>query len=509
MAALASAHGTLPRLTMRGIRKAFGSTAALAGVDLEVYAGEVHGLIGENGAGKSTLMKVLSGAVKPDAGAVTLDGSPFVPRNTEEARAAGIAMIYQELSLAPHLSVVDNILLGIEDCRYGFLRPANGRTKAQEALEQLGRGEILLDSPVSRLAVAEQQIVEIARALVTGCRVLVLDEPTSSLTAADTEHLFLVIRRLRSQGKAIIYISHFLEELKQVADRFTVLRDGLSAGSGSAAECTVQQIVEMMVGRQIDQLFPRSDRVRGEPILEIRDLAGAGKLLEAGLTLHRGEILGIAGLLGAGRTELLRLIFGLEPVRRGSIRIGRWHGTASPERRWMQGCGFLSEDRAREGLAVWMSIADNVTMNLGRDTGFAGVLSPTRLEAASSRWISALGIRTSGPRQRVAALSGGNQQKVAIARLLHQEVDIMLLDEPTRGIDVASKLQLYDLINRFAVGGPDIPPRAVLLVSSYFPELLGMCDRIAVICRGRLGPAYPVAEYTQQRLMAEAIAPAR
>jgi len=493
---------------MRGIRKSFGATVALAGVDLEVSAGEVHGLVGENGAGKSTLMKVLSGAVQSDGGTVTLDGAQFMPRNPEEARAAGVAMIYQELSLAPHLSVVDNILLGIEDSRFGFIRRTNGRRKAQEALGQLGRGEIHLDRPVGRLSVAERQVVEIARALVTGCRVLVLDEPTSSLTVADTDHLFQVIRRLRSQGQAIVYISHFLEEVKRIADRFTVLRDGLPAGGGTASECSVEQIVQMMVGRQVDRLFPRSDRVQGEPILEIRDVAGGAKLLEAGLTLHRGEVLGIAGLLGAGRTELLRLIFGLEPVRKGTIRLATWYGPASPVQRWSQGCGFLSEDRAREGLAVGMTIADNVTMNLGRDTGIAGLVSPGRLDAAASRWINELGIRTSGPRQLVAALSGGNQQKVAIARLLHQQVDVMLLDEPTRGIDVASKMHLYELINRFAAGGAGTPPRAVLLVSSYFPELLGMCDRIAVMCRGRLGPAYAVAEYDEQKLMAEAITPA-
>ncbi len=495
-----------PRLAMHGIRKTFGATIALGGVDLAVGAGETHALVGENGAGKSTLMKVLSGAIRPDAGTMELDGVPYAPRNAQDARQAGVAMIYQELSLAPHLSVEDNIMLGMEPTSLGMVRRSVVRQKTLDALRQLGHEAISPDASVGSLSIAAQQVVEIARALAIGCRVLVLDEPTSSLMLQDIERLFEVIARLREQGHAIVYISHFLEEVKRVSGSLTVLRDGRTVGGGKTAGFTIADIVGMMVGRKVETLYPRTDRVPGNVLLEVHGLAGAARPQQASFELRRGEILGIAGLIGAGRTELLRALFGLDSVRKGTIRLGIYAGPASPSQRWRQGAGLLSEDRGKEGLALPLSISDNITMNLERDTGPLGFLSPSRLETVSGSWIQRLGIRSTGPRQRVGSLSGGNQQKVAIARLLHQDVDVLLLDEPTRGIDVASKSQIYELVNALATGDPTQKrePKAVLIVSSYLPELLGLCDRIAVMCRGHLGTPRAASEFDEHSLMVEA-----
>ena len=483
-----------PRLRMQGVHKRFGATIALAGVDLEVHAGEVLALVGENGAGKSTLMKVLSGAHLPDKGEMWLDGQPYRPEHPMDARRAGVAMIYQELSLAKHLTVMENILLGMEPRVGPFLKWGEIRRRAAEALAQLGRPDIAPDCPISRLSVAEQQLVEIARAIAIGCRVLVLDEPTSSLTSRDIACLFDLVRRLKAQGHAIVYISHFLEEVKEISDRFTVLRDGTSVGGGRTAEASTDQIISLMVGRNVEELYPRSRRRPGPAILEIDGLAGISKPRSASLTLHRGEVLGIAGLVGAGRTELLRTLFGLDAVRGGQVRIGAFTGSGTPTDRWAQGMGMVSEDRKAEGLALSLSIADNLT--LSRMDLFTG---PGIQDAASRRWIDRLAIRCRTPRQPVGDLSGGNQQKVAVARLLHHDVDVLLLDEPTRGIDVGSKAQIYQVIDELACSG-----KAVLMVSSYLPELMGVCDRIAVMCRGVLGPAKLVGDTTEHQIMLEA-----
>ena len=474
---------------MRGIRKSFGATVALDGVLLKVQPGEVVALVGQNGAGKSTLMSVLSGALTPDAGEMLLDGAPFRPKSPLEARRAGVAMIYQELSLAPHLSVMENVVLGVEPSRAGLIRWGRVRAATEDALAQLHHLEIPPHAPVASLSVAQQQLVEIARALAGSCRVLVLDEPTSSLAQADVQRLFELVARLKQQGHAVVYISHFLEEVKQVADRYVVLRDGKNVGGGEIAGASPREIASLMVGRAVDELYPRSPRQPGEALLELQDF-GAGA---ASLTLRRGEVLGVAGLLGAGRTRLLRGIFGLAPVRHGRIRLGAYQGPHSPSQRWRQGMGFLSEDRKEEGLALSLSVADNLTLSR-----LPGLVSPGAQQAAASRFIERLGIRCSGPGQETRELSGGNQQKVALARLLHHEVDVLLLDEPTRGIDVASKAQIYALIDQLVAGG-----KTVLLVSSYFPELLGLCDRIAVMCRNRLLLPRPVAEWSEHQLILE------
>jgi ribose transport system ATP-binding protein len=453
---------------MRGIRKVFGGTVAVDGVDLRVAPGEVCALVGQNGAGKSTLMSILSGALQPDAGEMWLDGAPYRPASPLQARTAGVAMIYQELSLAPHLSVAENMLLGVEPSRRGVLQWKDMRRTAAEVLERLGHPEIRPDAPVSSLSVAEQQLVEIGRALAVGSKVIVLDEPTSSLGREDVQRLFGLIRHLKAQRHAIVYISHFLEEVKEIADRIVVLRDGRVAGTGSAADLAPTDLVTLMVGREVGDLFPRSARSRGDVVLRFD-----------GLELHRGEIVGIAGLIGAGRTTLLRRIF------------------TPPRTQWLRGVGMVSEDRKAEGLAFGLDLADNLTLSRLEGLGPLGLVSPKRQEAAAESWMQRLGIRARSARQRIGELSGGNQQKVALARLLHHDVDVLLLDEPTRGIDVASKAQIYALIDSLVSAAR---PKAVLLVSSYFPELLGLCDRIAVMHRGALGPARPAAEWTEHAL---------
>jgi ribose transport system ATP-binding protein len=467
-------------LEMRGIEKRFDATTALAGVDLAVAAGEVCGLVGENGAGKSTLMAILAGALRPDAGHMQLGGRPYAPRDPMEARHAGVSMIYQELSLAPDLSVADNILLGMEPARFGVIDRATMKKAAAEALAELGRPGIAVDRLVGDLSVPEQQLVEIARAVAVGCRVLVLDEPTSTLGRRDVERLFALIARLKAAGQAIVYISHFIEEVREVCDRIVVLRDGRVAGGGPST-MQAADIVSLMVGREVTDLFPRTPRRAGEAALEVTGrLAGS-----ATFTLHKGEIVGIAGLVGAGRTELLRAIF------------------TPPHRRWRQGVGMVSEDRKGEGVALDLDIADNLTLTRLEDLGPASLVMPARQAAVASKWIRDLAIKCVSPSQSVAELSGGNQQKIAIGRLLHHDVDVLLLDEPTRGIDVASKAQIYALIDALvAASQPEgRTPKGVLLVSSYLPELLGLCDRIAVMRRGQLGEPRSAGEWNEHLLM--------
>jgi ribose transport system ATP-binding protein len=479
------------RLRLAGIRKRFGATVALDGVDLEVAPGEVHALVGENGAGKSTLMKILSGVHPPDAGTVTLGGTAFAPGEPLDARRAGVVMVNQELAIAPHLSVAENLVLGAEPARRGLLRHAEERRLAADALTQLGRPDIPLHVPAGSLSVAEQQLAEIGRAIVLGCSILVLDEPTSSLTRADAEKLFALVRRLRTQGHSIIYISHFLEEVAALSDRYTVLRDGRSVATGRTADITMDAVARLMVGRDVNELYTRTPRTPGPVVLEVKDLAGRVRPAAASLTLRRGEVLGVAGLVGAGRSELLRTIFALDEVRAGTVSVGAHAGPASPLLRWRQGLGLLSEDRKSEGLALNLTLENNLTLpKLGWR------INPAALAAETSGWIDRLGVRCAGPGQAIGTLSGGNQQKIALGRLLRNGADILLLDEPTRGVDIGAKQNIYRLIDELACSG-----KAVLMVSSYLPELLGTCDRIAVMCRGVLCAARPVAEWNEHRIM--------
>ncbi|MBX3750752.1 MAG: sugar ABC transporter ATP-binding protein [Opitutaceae bacterium] len=471
-----------PRLRLTGIDKAFGATQALRGVSLEVAPGEVHALIGENGAGKSTLMKVLSGVIRGDAGTMEIDGQPYTPADTLDARRRGVAMIYQELSLAPHLSVWENIVLGAEPNRLGWLDRIAARARARGVLARLAHEHLDLERPVGQFSIAEQQVIEIARALLAEPRVLVMDEPTSSLTQADTEKLFDVVAQLSTHGVSVIYISHFLEEVRRVARRFTVLKDGQTVGAGDVATTTQDEIVRLMVGRAVTDLYPTRQPQIGGPMFT----------LPAGdLTVHAGEILGIAGLIGAGRTELLRAAFGLDPSQ--IVRT-------TPARRWAEGVGFLSENRKEEGLMLPLSLAENTSLPKYATLARRGWLPAKVLAAATAPWLGKLSIKARDVRQGAGELSGGNQQKVALARLLAHPARVLLLDEPTRGIDVGSKAQIYDLIARLAAEGC-----AVVMVSSYLPELFGLCDRIAVMRRGAVVACRPTPEWTEQSLMTAAI----
>jgi ribose transport system ATP-binding protein len=489
------------RLRLAGVTKSFGATHALKSVSLDVAAGEVHALIGENGAGKSTLLKILSGAHPADAGEMELDGRPYAPAGPLDARKRGVAMIYQEVNLAPHLSVRENILLGSESSRLGWIDAAASRRRAQEALEGLGYGHFPLERAAREFTIAEQQVIEIARALLQQPRVLIMDEPTSSLTKSDTEKLFAVIGRLRAQGVTIIYVSHFLEECRRICDRYTVLKDGETVGSGVIAEAGVEQLVTLMTGRPVADLYPRISRRIGPAVLETSLLGRKPRLSAASIQVREGEIFGLAGLIGAGRTDLLRAIFGLDEADSGGVAIfGRPAGRATPRRRWGQGLGFLSENRKEEGLMLNMAIQDNMTLTKLGTFGRLGWISSRRQSAAAARWAGELALKCRDGAQDVGELSGGNQQKVALARLLEHPARILLLDEPTRGIDVGSKAQIYQIIGRLAAAG-----KSVVLVSSYLPELLGLCDTIAVMRRGELVAVRPRGEWTEHELLRFAV----
>ncbi|HKQ38377.1 MAG TPA: sugar ABC transporter ATP-binding protein [Verrucomicrobiae bacterium] len=489
------------RLRVIGVSKSFGATRALRNVNLEIAPGEVHALIGENGAGKSTLMKVLSGACRPDAGRIELEGQPFIPADPLHARHCGISMIYQELNLAPHLSVEENILLGEEPARCGWLQRGKRRELARAALSQLRHENIPLDAPVHTRSIAEQQIVEIARALVGRPKVLIMDEPTSSLTQADVENLFRVIGHLRESGVSVIYISHFLEECQRICQRYTVLRDGESVATGDMTSANLRDIVHLMVGREIQEVYPRVPHEMGQPLLKLRQLAGLTKPRSATLTLREGEILGVAGLIGAGRTETVRAAFGLDCLKSGEVLVyGQDKTFAAPSDRLRDGIGLLSENRKEEGLMLNLSIADNLTLTRLQPLASCGFVRSGKQQRASAEWMQRLDVRASDPWQTVSELSGGNQQKVALGRLLHHDARILLLDEPTRGIDVGSKAEIYRWMGQLAADG-----RAILFVSSYLPELLGVCDTIAVMCRGVITQIRPAAEWTEHSIMAAAI----
>ena len=496
----------MPALKLSNIRKAFGPTIALDGVDLELRSGEVHALIGENGAGKSTLMNIIAGALKPDEGRIELDGRPYSPSSPLEARTNGIALIHQELSLCPHLSVAENVLMGIESSHFGWLDRDQLTSRTSEVLRTFHHADIRPEKRVGDLPVAARQIVEISRALAAKARIILMDEPTSSLQRDDVANLFQLIRRLSSEGISVIYISHFLEEVRQIADRFTVLRDGRSVATGDIAAITDDELIAKMVGRAQQNLFPerKNKNAIHETILDVRNLAAPPLLKDASFELRRGEILGIAGLMGSGRTPLLRAIFGLEPPTSGTIAVNKNalpRGRSTPAMRLVEGVGYLSEDRKSDGLTLNQSLSDNVTVTKFDTCSRLGWLDLRAQRKQAERLVNALKIKTRGVQQAVGSLSGGNQQKVALARLLHQDADVLLLDEPTRGIDIGSKAQVYETIAACAEQN-----KAVLMVSSYLPELFGMCDRLAVMSRGRLSEVKPIDQWTPESVLQAAVA---
>jgi len=491
-------------LSLANISKRFGASIALEGVNLRLNRGEVHALIGENGAGKSTLMNVLAGLTQPDTGAMELDGSPYSPASPLDARDRGIALIHQELSLFPHLSVAENIMMGIEPSRAGLLDRARLRERTNEVLATFNHPEITPDARVASLSIAARQIVEICRAIAARARILLMDEPTSSLQRDDVTHLFSLIRKFAAQEITVVYISHFLEEVREIADSFTVLRDGRSVATGAIASVSDDDLIAHMVGRPMESLFPaRRHAATNETILQVRDISAPPDVEKASFDLKRGEILGIAGLMGSGRTQLIRSLFALDRPEGGSISVNGQilklrRGTAA--QRLSESFAYLSEDRKGEGLALALSIGDNVTMTRFASCSRLGWLNLSRQRSQTGLLVRSLSVKARNPDQPVATLSGGNQQKIALARLLHQDADILLLDEPTRGIDIGSKAVVYQTIAACAEKG-----KAVLMVSSYLPELFGMCDRLAVMSRGRLSKTRAIDEWTPESVMQAAI----
>lgn len=497
-----------PLLVLEGVAKRFGPTQALDGLDLEIRSGECLALVGENGAGKSTLLKILSGQYRPDSGSIRFEGLPFEPGGPRDARRQGVAIVHQELCLAPHLSVEANILLGREPNRLGFTRGGKARTIVRAILAELDHGDLNVDQPVGSLSPGLRQIVEIARALASDARVLLLDEPTSSLTEADTNRLFRLIESLKARNLAIVFISHALEEVERVADRIAVLRDGQLIRVAIKNEWDRGSMIGAMVGRTIDDLYPQRPESGGPSTieapaseffaLEATEFAGYRLPHRVSLRIGRGRILGIAGLIGSGRTETCRALMGLDRTRRGELRLGGevvrpW---ATTRQRIRRGLGLLSEDRAGEGLALARTVEENMLYSTyGRDARCGLIRSGKSRERARS-WVGRLGIKCRDVHQSIRDLSGGNQQKVALARLLEQQGEVLILDEPTRGVDVGAKVEIYRLIRDEAERG-----RAVLLISSYLPELFGLCDELAVMREGRLSPVRPISEWSQEQVM--------
>jgi len=494
------------RLAARGVAKRFGATVALDGVDLALAGGEVHALLGENGAGKSTLMRVLSGALAPDAGTLALDGAPFRPRSPADARDAGVAMVFQELSIAPHLTVAENVVLGDEPGAGPWLDRRAVRARARAALAAVGRADLAVDARAGELPLAARQMVEIARAIARSAKVLVLDEPASSLGRADAEHLFAAVRAATARGLAVVHVTHRLEEVFAHAAACTVLRDGRVAWTGRLAGIDADRLIEAMAGERPHAPPAVAPREPGERLLSLAGLAGERLPVDASLEVRRGEVVGIAGLIGAGRTELLRAVFGLDPIARGEVRALGAEGPRSPRERWRGGVGMTSEDREGEGLALGRSVAENLCLPRLDRVGGRGGLSAAALRRAAEPWIERLGVRCASTDAPAGSLSGGNQQKLALARLFFADVDLFLLDEPTRGVDVAARTRIHglirDLVRPVGEGGR---ARGVLVVSSHLPELLELCDRVAVLRDGRLGPARDARSTDATRLLREAL----
>lgn len=492
---------TSPLLQMRGIGKSFPGVHALDGVDFELRAGEVHVLLGENGAGKSTLMKILSGACAADTGTILLDGQPLVIRSPHQARALGINTIYQEFTLVPHLSVGQNIFLGREPA--GALGTVNHRRLHQRAAEVLTRLGIQLDptARVAQLSVAQQQMVEVARALAFEARVLILDEPTSALTAAEIRTLFTLIRSVRAQGVGLIYISHRMEEIFEIGDRVTVLRDGRTIATRAVADATVGELIRLMADRELQDHFPRRPVPPGETVLEVSQVTTREKLRGVSFTLRRGEILGVAGLLGSGRSTLARVLFGAEPATSGCVKVrSRLRRIRSPRAAIRLGIGYLAEDRKLQGLVLPLSVRHNIALP---NTALAypkGVRHAARERQLVAPQVDQLRIKTPHLEQPVVNLSGGNQQKVVLAKWLARQAEILIFDEPTRGIDVAAKVDIYELMNRLTARGA-----AILMISSDLPEVLGMSDRILVMHEGRVAAEFDPRQADQASLVRAAL----
>lgn len=483
---------------MRGIAKAFPGVQALSDVSFTLYAGEIHALVGENGAGKSTLMNILTGAVPKDAGTILLRGQPVEITDPRRAIELGIAIIHQELTLIPHLTVAQNIYLGREPRGRvpGTVDWAALNRQAGELLARLGL-DLRPTTPVAELSIAQRQMVEVAKALSLNADIIAMDEPTSALSEREVETLFGFIRQLRRQGVGLIYISHRIAEVFALADRVTVLRDGRHVGTAPVQAVDEAQIINWMVGRTLNELYPKTSRPQPEVVLKVEGLRRANSLHDISFELHRGEILGLAGLVGAGRTDVVRALFGIDPVDGGRIWLeGRPVRITSPQEAIRLGIGLVPEDRKAQGLFLGMAVRQNITLTRLRDLSRVGVIDRRRQDGLARQYVEELRIRTPNLSQRLRTLSGGNQQKVVIARWLTLNPKVLLLDEPTRGIDVGAKVEIYALMSELAARGVGI-----VMISSELPEILGVCDRILVMRGGRVVGEFDRAEATQDAIM--------
>lgn len=472
-----------PLIEMRSIRKAFGANIVLNGVDFEVLPGEVHALMGENGAGKSTLIKVLTGIYERDGGTIVVNGREVHYRHPKEAERDGIVVIHQELNVIPTLTVAENIFLGREPKigRTGVIRYKEMEQQAAAYLRRLGM-DLDPRELAGRLSVGKQQMIEIARAISTNAKCLIMDEPTAALTEREIQALFSVIRTLKQQGVAIVYISHRMEEIFTICDRISVLRDGQFIGTKRVKETNFDEIVQMMVGRQIGERFPKRRVTIGEERLRVEQLTKKGLFENVSFSVRAGEVLGVAGLMGSGRTEIMEAIFGARPFDGGDIYIdGRPVRIRSPRQAVEHGIAMITEDRKQKGLILEMSVHENLTLPKLEQLATAGFIQSSKERDVVLTYIHLLNIKASSPDLPVKALSGGNQQKVVFGKWLAMNPRILILDEPTRGVDVGAKKEIYDIINELAAQGV-----AIVMVSSELPEVLGMSDRVMVIHEGKV-----------------------
>ncbi len=497
-----SSSSPTPILEARGISKRFGGIQALDEVDLTLYPGEVMALAGENGAGKSTLIKILAGAYQRDAGEIRIDGQVVGIHDPAEAEDLGIAVIYQEFNLTPNQTVAENVFLRDPQRRAGLLGRLNlvdkgaRREATRQLLEQVGSA-VDPDTKVSELSVAHQQLTEIAKALALNARILVMDEPTSTLPDDEVDTLFRIVEQLQERGISIVFVSHRLEETRRIADRVTVLRDGKNAGGGMVAEMTDQEIISRMVGRVIDTLYPKTETHPAETVLSVRSLGRTGVLKDISFELRRGEVLGLSGLVGAGRTEIARCIFGADHYDSGTIVLdGEPVVIRSPEQAVRLGIGYVPEDRKRQGLFAEMTVRDNISMSVVHQMTRAGIVDRSAVKTMVTSYRDRLQVRPPDLENLVSRLSGGNQQKVALAKWLALRPKVLILDEPTRGIDVGAKAEVHALIDELAHEG-----MGIILISSELPEVLNMSDRILVVAEGEIVGELSREEATQERCL--------
>jgi len=491
-------------LEVRALSRAYPGVQALAGVDFSVRPGEVHALVGENGAGKSTLSKIIAGIQPADGGSMLLAGASYAPRDRRQAERCGVRIVLQELNLIPTLSVAENLFFEDLPRRWGWVDYRRLHAEAARAMAGVGLHDVPPGVPVGELGVGRQQLVEIAAGLAHPCRLLILDEPTAALADAERDLLFAHLGRLRSAGVGVVYISHRLEEVRQVADRVTVLRDGRVVASGAASEVTREQIITWMVGRGLRDTYPPRTGRPGQVVLEVKGLCRGNAVRDVSLDLRRGEILGLAGLMGSGRTEIVRALFGADTAEAGEVRLGdaaKGRPFRSPAEAVRHGLALLTEDRKDQGLLLPLGVRANTTLaRLQAVAGLGGWLHRAAESAVAVRLAEMLSVRCHSVEQPVCELSGGNQQKILMARWFHRDSAVLIIDEPTRGIDVGARHEIYRLLDRLAAAG-----KAILMVSSDLDELLGLCDRIAVVSAGRIAAVFERGHWDRDTIMAAAL----